>query len=83
VNLFSLASAQTTAQVRAEQASAGVSEGSLPPETDYQGALDAMYKSKEDAMTADKALFDAINRELSWAPQAIPVRRGFWAFRRS
>jgi hypothetical protein len=57
--------------------------GSLPPEVDYQGVLDAMYKSKADAVTADKELFDKINQELSWTPRAAPVRRGFWRFRRS
>ena len=43
VNLSSLASAQIATQSRAEQKSAGVSERSLRPEVDYQGALDAMH----------------------------------------
>jgi len=49
---------------------------SLRPEVDYQGALDAMHKSKKDAMVVDKALFDAINRELSWATQRISASTG-------
>ena len=56
---------------------------SLTPGVDYQEVLDAMYKSKEDAVTADKELFDKINQELSWTPRTVPVRRGFWPFRRS
>jgi hypothetical protein len=59
VNLFRLASAQIATESRAEQESAAVSESSLPPELDYQAALDTM--------------FDAINRELGWAPEPIPV----------
>ena len=69
VNLADLASAQTMTQVRAEQESVGASEDSRPPKVDYQSALDAMHKSKEDAVAVDRALFDAINRELSWTPQ--------------
>ena len=42
VNLSGLASAQIETQLRAEQESAGVSEGSLRQEADYQGALDAI-----------------------------------------
>jgi hypothetical protein len=63
-----------------------VNEDSLSPEMVYQSALDAMYRSREDAATTDRALFDAINRELSWALQPIPVSTGlarFWTFGRS
>jgi hypothetical protein len=63
-------------------ASATMSQGSLPPGVDYQGVLDAMYKSKEGVI-ADDALFDKINQELSWTPRAASVHRGFWPFRRS
>jgi hypothetical protein len=63
--------------------SASAARPGLVPLVDYQGVLDAMYKSKEDAVTADKDLFDKINQELSWTPRAAPVRRGFWGSRRS
>jgi hypothetical protein len=66
----------------ARLASATMSQGSLPPGVDYQGVLDAMYKSKEGVI-ADDALFDKINQELSWTPRAASVHRGFWPFRRS
>jgi hypothetical protein len=72
VNLSGLVSAQIATQSRAEQESAGVSEGSLRQEVDYQGALDAMHNSRKDAVVVDKGLFDAINQELGWAP----ARRG-------
>jgi hypothetical protein len=81
LNLSRLASAQLATQSRAEQQSVGVSEGSLRPEVDYRGALDAMHNSKKDAVTVDKALFDAINRELSWTPQPIPVSTGLAGLR--
>jgi hypothetical protein len=71
VNLSRLASAQIATQSQAEEKSAGMSESSLPPEVDYQGALDAVHNSKKDAVAVDKALFDAINRELSWVPQPM------------
>ena len=76
VNLVGLASAQAMTQLRAEQESADVGESNLPPKMDYQGALDVMHKSKEDAVAVDKVLFDAINRELGWAPQQIPSSTG-------
>jgi hypothetical protein len=57
--------------------------GSLPPGFDYQGVLDAIYESKEDAVTADRELFDKINQELSWTPRAAPGHRRSWPFRRS
>ena len=82
VNLSRLASAETMAQLRAEQQSAGVSAGTLLPVDDDQGALDAMYQSREDAATADKDLFEAINRQLSWASQPSPATRRSWALRR-
>jgi hypothetical protein len=85
VNLGKLASAQLATQSWAEQQSAGVSDAALPPKADYEGALDAMYRSREDAKSADQALFDAINRELSLT-QSIPVSRSFaslWPSRRS
>jgi hypothetical protein len=82
LNLSRLASAQLATQSRAEQQSV-VSEESLRPEVDYRGALDAMHNSKKDAVTVDKALFEAINRELGWTPQPMPVSTGLQVFRRS
>jgi hypothetical protein len=65
VNLGNLGSAQLANQSRAERQSAGESDAALPPRVDYQEALHAMYRSREDAKAADQVLFDAINRELS------------------
>jgi hypothetical protein len=50
----------------AEQGSIRASESPQSVQAAYQDVLDAMRKSKEGAAAADKALFDAINRELSW-----------------
>lgn len=71
VNPSRLVSAQIETQSRSEQESAGIGVESLRPEVDYQGALDAMHESKKDAIVVNKALFDAINRELGWATQRI------------
>ena len=86
VNLSGLASAQIETQLRAEQESAGVSEGSLRQEVDYQGALDAMHNSRKDAVVVNEALFNAINQELAWAPQRVPASTdlaGLRVFRRA
>lgn len=72
MNLAGLASALAATQARSEQEPVGVSEDYWPPKVDYQSALDAVHKSKKDAVTVDKALSDAINRELSWTPQPMP-----------
>ena len=68
-NLFDLASAQLITQMQAEQQSTDEEESSRPLEVNYQGVLDAVSMAKEGAVATDQALFDAINRELSWAPQ--------------
>jgi hypothetical protein len=64
VSLSNLASANATAQYRAGRLQQAVTADELPPEPDYQGALDAMYEARSAAATADEAFFDVINREL-------------------
>jgi hypothetical protein len=69
-----------------EQGPIGDSESLQAAQAAYEDALDAMRKSKENAVAADKALFDAINRELSWVPQPIPGPTGLaslWTFGRN
>jgi hypothetical protein len=66
LSLESLASAQAVNDLRAGRATADM--GGPLPDPDYPGKLAAMNKAKRDAWAADDALFDAINRELSWKP---------------
>lgn len=76
VNLAHLASAQAMTQIRASQEAAPAEGALLPLVADYQKALAAMHKSKEDAVVADEALFAAINHELSWTPYAVSGSQG-------
>lgn len=82
VNLAHLANAQAISQMPTPQEPAPTEVALRPPVADYQRALAAMNKSKEDAVVADKALFAAINRELSWTPCAGSDSHGSGALRR-
>lgn len=80
-NLGKLASAQLAGQWRTEGQQAAEREDHLPPDPDYEGALEAMYESRSNARSADEALCDVINRDLGYRPagrvmaRLVPRRR--------
>jgi hypothetical protein len=66
MNLVSLAGAQSASQLHAECLQAHANQDEVQSEPDYQGALTRLHQSRKDALDAEEALFDAINRELGW-----------------
>jgi len=63
-SLSKLASTHYVTEDRNRLMHQGVADDELPDDPDYQCALDAMYKARTDAATADDAFFASINREL-------------------
>ena len=79
VNLGELQSAHLATQHRAEREQAA---DHLPPDPNYQRALDEMFESRGDAQVVDDALFDAINSELAWSRFSIGTPKRRWLMRR-
>lgn len=75
VSLTKLASAHYVTEDRGQRMQQGVTDDELPPDPDYQGALDAMYAARSAAGDADDAFFEVVNRELAWQGPSDRTRR--------